>query len=87
MQTAKIEEVGQAPWEAKIEDFDPPNQKGAFEASQFTESKGKRSVPAGLFTLTFDGKTYRCASLIATHFSIIEEQNAGKAAAAANSRW
>jgi hypothetical protein len=76
METARIEEDGQSPWEAKIEDFDPPNEKGAFEASQFTESKGKLSVPLSQFKLTLGGKTYRCATLIATHFSIISEEGA-----------
>ena len=80
MQTAKIEEEGKPAYEAEIEEFDPENKKGSFEATQFTEAQKKLSVPGGKFKLTVDGHTYRCAMLIATHFSIFDEEIVGAAA-------
>lgn len=70
MRTAKIEEPNKSVYEAKIEDFDTENTKGSFDAAQFTEPGNKFSVPQGQFKLSIDGKTYRCAMLVATHFVI-----------------
>ena len=83
MQTARIQEEGKPAYEAKIEDFDPANEKGSFEATQFN---GKTlSVPKSLFTLTVDGQTYRCRTLVATHFVVIKEaENVSNKAATAS---
>lgn len=76
MQTAKIEEEHKPAYEAKIEDFDPANTKGSFEASQFSDPANKLVVPQSQFRLTVAGKTYRCRMLVATHFVIAENSEA-----------
>lgn len=68
LRTAKIEEENKPAYDAEIEDFDPENKKGSFEATQFGEAGKRMSVPQGRFKLSVEGRTYHCTMLVATHF-------------------